>query len=600
MNKLLLLLFTMISVTFLNGQEDERLAGLESELDKILEVTKAAGFAVAIVEGDKMIYSKGIGYRDYENKIPVDANTLFAIGSSSKAFTSSILGLLRHEDKLSFDDSPIKYIPELKFYNDDMNNNITIKDMMCHRTGLPRHDWSWYLFPTYNKDSLLQRVEYQEPFTGIREQWYYNNFMFLAQGVIAERITGKSWEENVRVRLFEPLGMVRSNLDIVALEQSTNSALGYELKQDSIITKMDYYHIAAMSPAGSINSSVNEMSNWVITWINNGKFKDEEILPEAYVSEAMSAQMVVGGGLPDEDFPDVHFANYGYGWFMSSYKGHYRVEHGGNIDGFSANVAFFPSDSIGVIVLANQNGSAVPSLVRNTVSDYLLNLKKTDWAQHFKEQQDKSKLEAAEAEEDASSSKIANTRPSHILQEYTGIYNHPGYGDFEIALSNDSLFAHFEIMNLYLKHVHYNIFEPFEVKESGVDTSGLGGLKINFTTNNAGEISSAKMQVEQALDHPIEFKHTPNIIEVDKETLERYVGEYELSGMTIKVYTKNETKLYLFVKGQPEYELVGTDKHKFSFKALEGFKVEYVESDDGSIDVMTLIQPNGTFKTTRK
>ncbi|MDF1696249.1 MAG: serine hydrolase [Saprospiraceae bacterium] len=598
-NFLSLLTLILFSFSIVQAQSDKRLKGLDKKMNTILEVSKAAGFAVAVVEKDKVIYAKGFGYADYENKISADANTLFAIGSSSKAFTCSILGQLRDEEKLSFDDSPRKYVPYLKFHNDDLDNHVIIKDMMCHRTGLPRHDFSWYLFPTMDKDSLLMRVEHQEPFTGIRQQWYYNNFMFLAQGVIAEQITDKSWEDNIKERFFEPLEMNRSNASIDEMKTSTNAALGYELKNDSIINKMDYYHISGMSPAGSINSSVNDMSNWLITWINKGKFKGQEILSEPYINEAISAQMVVSSGVPDDEFPSMHSSNYGYGWFLSSYRGHYRVEHGGNIDGFSANVAFFPSDSIGIVVLANQNGSAVPNLVRNTIADMMLDTEQTDWADRFKTRMEKAKKEGEEAEQNSTSSKVTNTRPSHISQEYTGSYHHPGYGSFEIILKNDSLFAQFELMEFYLRHYHFDIFEPFQVKETGIDTSDSGGLKFNFETSNSGEIALVKLQAEPTID-AIEFKHTPNSIEVSNETLERYTGEYNLAGTTIKVYIKNENKLYLFVAGQPEYELMATDTHKFSFKALEGFKVEFVESADKTIDEMTLIQPNGTFKTTRK
>jgi CubicO group peptidase (beta-lactamase class C family) len=216
-----LLSFFLVSSVF---AQDKRLKGIEKDFKAIMEATKTPGFAVAIVEGKKILYAQGFGYSNYENKTPVDANTLFAIGSSSKAFTSAILGQLRKDDKLSFDDSPLKYLPEFKFYNDEMNNTIIIKDLLCHRTGLPRHDYSWYLFPTHNKDSLLMRVQYQEPFTGVRKHWYYNNFMFLTQGVIAEQITGKSWEQNIKDRFFTPLGMTRSNVSIDELEKSTNAA----------------------------------------------------------------------------------------------------------------------------------------------------------------------------------------------------------------------------------------------------------------------------------------------------------------------------------------------------------------------------------------
>ena len=230
---------------------ESRLKGVDAELNEVLETWKAAGFAVAVVEKNKVVYSKGFGYSDYESKTPVTANTLFAIGSCTKSFTTSLLGILEKDELVDISERPQKYIPELRFFNSEMDDQITIKDMMSHRTGLPRHDYSWYFFPSYSKDSLLMRVAHQEPFANVRERWYYNNFMFLAQGAITERITGKSWEDNVREKIFAPLGMTRSNLSIDELEKSTDASFGYELKDESEIRKMDYYRIAGMSPAGS-------------------------------------------------------------------------------------------------------------------------------------------------------------------------------------------------------------------------------------------------------------------------------------------------------------------------------------------------------------
>ncbi|MBT8178068.1 MAG: DUF3471 domain-containing protein, partial [Eudoraea sp.] len=218
----------------------------------------------------------------------------------------------------------------------------------------------------------------------------------------------------------------------------------------------------------------------------------------------------------------------------------------------------------------------------------------------FKDRQEKAKKAEAEAKANESSSSIEGTRPSHILQEYAGKYEHPGYGGFQIDNKNDSLIAHFKLNTYYLRHVHYDVFEPLEINETGIDTTDTGPLRFNFSTNDGGDISDVKIKVEGALEDPIAFKHTPTTIEVDKATLETYVGEYELAGTVIKVYIKNEDVLYLFVAGQPEYELLATAKHKFSFKILEGFKVEFLEAEDGSINEVMLIQPNGTFKATRK
>jgi CubicO group peptidase (beta-lactamase class C family) len=577
------------------------LAGIDTLMERILKERKAAGFAVAVVEKNKIIYAKGFGYRDYENKLPVTPNTQFAIGSCSKAFTSMLIGLLNKDGKVEYDKPVREYLPELNFFNTDLNNMVTLRDMMCHRTGLPRHDYSWYLFNTDSRDSMMKRIQYMEPTAPVRQTWQYNNFMFLMQGMVAEKMSGKSWEQNIKEKIFSPLGMTSSSLTIKDLEKSAEPSLGYFLYKDSIIKKMDYYNINAMSPAGSINSSVNEMAKWVTAWIYGGKVNGKEIFPAAYMKEAMSSQMIVGAGLPDKVKPDIQFATYGFGWSMASYRGHYRVEHGGNIDGFSASTCFFPTDSIGIIVLTNQNSSSVTSIVRNTIADRLLKVKPIDWLADRKAADDKAKAAAKEAEGKSTSNKKTGTKPSHDLKEYEGLYNHPGYGTAEIALLNDSLFLFVPGKKIFLRHYHYDVFETFEVdKKEGIDTSEKSGLNIRFDMNEAGEISSVFMELEAGLK-PFEFTRKPKPKEVTKEELKKYEGEYELApGTFAKIYIKGEKTLYAFIEGQPEYELVPTEKNKFAIKVLSGYNLLFEENEKGEITGLSFIQPNGTFKAKKK
>jgi hypothetical protein len=229
----------------------------------------------------------------------------------------------------------------------------------------------------------------------------------------------------------------------------------------------------------------------------------------------------------------------------------------------------------------------------------MIGAEQTDWAERHKENLEKSKQAQAEAKEESSISNVKNTRPSHITLDYTGTYSNKGYGDFKIYVENDSLFSEANGEKIYFNHFHYDVFEMVDVTDNKVDTTQYGkALKINFQTNDAGDISGAKLKLEPLVD-AIDFKRTPSTIDVDLKTLEQYSGEYELAGTTLKVYVKEET-LYLFVPGQPEYELMATDRHKFSFKTLEGFKVEFVEAEDGSIIELKAIQPNGTFVAKRK
>ncbi|MDR3715982.1 MAG: serine hydrolase [Puia sp.] len=576
-------------------------AGLDTSFARVLKDWHAAGFAVAVVRKNEVLYAKGFGYRDYENKLPVTPHTLFAIGSCTKAFTASLIGLLDKAAKVDIDKPVRDYLPALKFYNEKLDETVTLRDMMCHRTGLSRHDYVWYLFNTDSRDSMLQKIKYMEPHAGLREKWEYNNFMFFAQGAVIEKLSGRTWEENVSEKLFQPLGMTESDFSVKDMVKNGDASLGYTVKQDSLIKKRDYYEIRSMGPAGSINSNITDMSHWLITWINAGKYEGKEILPESYVSQAISSQMAMGGGLPSKETPDIYFSGYGFGWFLSSYRGHYRVEHGGNIDGFSASTCFFPSDSIGIVVLSNQDASVVPSVVRDIIADRMLNLPYKDWNGELKARMEKMKLAAKEAKKNVLSGKKTGTHPSHALSDYTGFFSNPGTGSIEVSLRHDSLFAAAGNQIWWLRHYHYDVFEPFDQTKEGVDTAE-GGEKLQFNTDLAGDIGSISIDMEPGSGaKPVVFSKGLKPQEIAKEGLQKYVGEYVLGqSLTLKVFIKGEKTLYLSVPGQSDYELVAVDTDRFSIKSLTGFTVQFHVDATGAVTELLSVQPNGTFKAVRK
>lgn len=596
---LLALLVTLTATAQKRKPTADRFAGLDTTFARVLTDWKAVGFAVAVVEKGKVVYAKGFGYRDLEKKLPVTPNTLFAIGSCTKAFTSSLIGLLQKDGKLDYDKPVTKYLPTLKFYDDDLTNHITLRDMMCHRTGLPRHDLSWYFAPV-SRDSLVSRIQYMEPSAPLRQRWQYNNFMFLSQGVVVEKLSGKSWEANVRERIFTPLGMTSSVFSVNDMAKSADASIGYEVKHDSLIRKMAYYNIDAMGPAGSINSNVLDMAKWVSVWTNGGKFEGKEILPAAYVKEAMTSQMVISGALPDKENSDVFMANYGFGWMLASYKGHYRVEHGGNIDGFSASTSFFPSDSVGIVVLSNQNGSPVPSIVRNTIADRMLGISAVNWNKDYLARVAKAKAAAKEAEKKAVSSRKTGTKPSHPLADYAGIYTNEGYGTYTVMVNRDSLFLHTPSQKYWLAHYHYDIFQPFDTK-NGIDTTDKSAIRFQFTTGLTGDIDGlAVTGFEATLKKPLTFTRSTPPKAISAADLQKYVGEFELAGTTLTTYLKGDKTLYLVVPGQPEYELAFVGKDKFILKALSGYSVQFDLNDKGEATAITAMQPNGNFKATRK
>ncbi|MBL7751714.1 MAG: serine hydrolase [Chitinophagaceae bacterium] len=584
-----------------SAKPTDPLKGIEPLLEQVLKDRKGVGFAVAVVYKDSIVYAKGFGYRDLDKKLPVTPQTLFAIGSCTKAFTSSLIGLLNKEGKVEYDKPVRDYLPELEFYNNEMNQSVTLRDMMCHRTGLPRHDYSWYLFKTNSRDSLLRRIKYQEPTTPIRQNWQYNNFMFLGQGMVVEKLTKKSWENNIKETFFKPLGMKRSNFSVKDLEKSDDASLGYGVVNDSIIKKLDYYDINAMGPAGSINSSVTEMAQWVMTWIQGGKYKGVEILPAAYVAEAMSSQMISRAGLPDKEIPDAHFSTYGFGWMMSSYRGHYRVEHGGNIDGFSASTCFFPSDSLGIIVLSNQNASGIPALVRNIISDRWLKLTPIDWNKRANDAEEKARKAAAEGKGKKDEDFTPGTKPSHELKAYEGLFRHEGYGTVDISLRNDSLIMFTPNGDAWMRHHHYDVFKAYAIDtKEGIDTSAEAQtVLVQYQMDINGKINSLSMGLEPSLK-PLVFNSVPRPMSLTEEDLKKFTGEYAFTPTNLaKFYTKGKSILYLFVEGQPEYELIPNGKNEFKLKIIEGYSCKFEEDAEGKIISVTFLQPNGKFKATK-
>jgi CubicO group peptidase (beta-lactamase class C family) len=603
------LLFSLALFTTLNAQAqkkqpsvaDTRLQGLDDELQKVLTDWKAAGFALAVIEKDKIVYAKGFGVKDIKTKEPVTENTLFAIGSCTKAFTATLVGMLAAEGKLSYDEPVRKYLPSMEFYNNDLNNLVTLRDMMSHKTGLPRHDLSWYLNQSENRDSLIQRIKYMEPTYRPKEKYQYNNFMFLAQGVVVEKMTGQSWEQNMRDKLFKPLGMTRSNMPYAAVKNDTNLASPHEYENDSTLKKVPHYNIAGMGPAGAVYSSVNEMAHWVQAWIYGGKYNGVEIVPASYFNEAISAQSVSGPGLPGKLHPDISGSNYGFAWSLTAYRGHYRVEHGGAIDGFIASTCFFPSDSIGIIVLSNQGLRQIPAIVRNLVSDRMLKLPKSDWNKEQLEAREKDNKAEKEAKEKGNVTRNVNAKMSHDLSAYEGIYNHPGYGNMDVYVKNDSLFMGTTKQTMWLGHWHYDFFYPY-FSEPGekIDTSEKGDVYYRFNTDVNGDIQSLNAYGMEAPSITLEFKKTPKTKPLTRTELETYTGEYDLAGTIAKVYLKGDNELMVEVPGQPPYELVPVGDHKFSFKALSGYHVQFDKKNNEPASALTFMQPNGNFKAIRK
>jgi Domain of unknown function (DUF3471) len=311
----------------------------------------------------------------------------------------------------------------------------------------------------------------------------------------------------------------------------------------------------------------------------------------------MSSQMISGSGFPEADTKDVQFSNYGFGWSLASYRGHYRAEHGGNIDGFSASTCFFPSDSIGIVVLANQNGSSIPSIVRNLLADRIFGLKYYDWNSYMWNNYDKIRKEDREAEASKIKSDKIHNGASHPLKDYTGLFNNKGYGSMDVFLEHDSLFVHIGKNISWLQESQYDWFKICQRDKLGrVDTSQ--GFAIEFRTDQTGEINELEAAFEPSVKTLV-FSRIPKVAAIKPDSLKKFEGDYLIAQMVLKVFLQNNA-LHLSVPGQPEYELVPIDENRFSLKDMSGFTITFNRNAKNEVTELISSQPNGTFKALRK
>ncbi|MBS3741969.1 MAG: serine hydrolase [Candidatus Cloacimonetes bacterium] len=578
--------FSLARITKQQKQEqaqklEEKLKSLHTFIDTTMDKWHVAGLSVAVVKEDSILWAKGFGYRDYEEKVPVNSQTLFPIGSSTKAFTSFAAGLLVDEGLLDWDTPIHEYMPDFEMQDNFAANEMTTIDLLTHRSGLPRHDLMWY-GADFTREEMYNRLQYLKPNKPFRYDFQYQNLMYLTAGLMIGRISKSSWEDVVAQRIFEPLQMSNSNFSVDVSQMSDNYSLPYKTNKNDEIEKMKFRRISAMGPAGSINSCADDMTQWLKLLLNKGKIGDTQLMMEDTFANLIKPHMVFGNESSTEEFT---YTAYGLGWFLHTYRGHPYVEHGGNIDGFSALVSLLPDDDLGIVVLTNQNASSYPKIVTYNIMDRFLDLEPVDW--HARKLQKLEKMKEIK-EESKDLERVPDTEPSHELEDYVGIYENPGYGNMEIGLTDGELHFILHSFASPLEHWHYDVFKP---------TEGLpaeSNILLEFHNNVQGEIDklSAPLEVTVA---PIEFEKLPPAKMSDPELLSRFSGKYDMAGNIVKVELNKAGKLVLTFPGQPVYELKPSSHNKFELVNNEEITVKFHMQQD-EVTALSFIQPNGVFK----
>jgi len=564
------------------------LNGYAEFVEEKRQAWKVPGIAVAVIKDNEVIFSQGFGYRDVDAKLPVTPETIFAIGSSSKAFTAASIAIAVDDGKLEWDKPVQEYLPAFRMKDDFANARISARDLLCHRSGLPRHDLSWYNADA-TRAQLIERVRYLEPSRDFRTYFQYQNFMYCAAGYLAGYVEGMEWEDLVRQRIFQPLGMTHSQFDVDESQQAPDFSYPYREK-DGEVVKIDFRNITQVGPAGSINSNLVDMVKWVMLQLNGGKVGDQVLISETGVRQLHTPQMVITDPLWNEIF-GTSMVTYGLGWFINPFRDQMLIHHGGNIDGFSALVSFMPGINAGMVVLTNLNGNQLTHVVTNELYERLLGGEGRDWHAQFKTLVDKMKAQAEKAKADSDADRVPDTQPSHKLDAYVGDYEFPGYGVFAIKKQGDALTATYNRLNFKMEHYHYDIFE------AKVDEFEMS-LKVSFYADQKGNIASLDVALEPNVK-PIIFTRMPDRALANRDYLEQFVGKYEVMGLTLTIELRGDTELIASVPGQGDQVLEPYQDMVFNLKGLTGFSLTFKRNENGAITEVLVQQPGATLTATR-
>ena len=460
-----------------------------------LKKWKVPGAAIAVVKDGKIIYAKGFGYRNVEEKLPADENTLFAIGSLTKSMTATTVGISVDKGIFKWNSKLVDLLPNFKLKDPFATQNINPVDLLCHRSGLPSHTFMWYV-TDFDREEIIRRLQYLEPSEGFRTTFQYHASMYTLAGYLVGQQSKTTWEEFTTKTIFEPLQMHRTNFTYMDMEKDANHSKPYIEKGDKVV-ETNFHHSQHLSaPAGSVNSSVKEMANWMLMNLNHGKFNDQQIISSENLSYIQSPHITfpstsseVGTG------PEVavySYTMYGLGWDIQTYHDQIAISHLGGIDGFASAMVLYPRINTGIVVLTNNQmgGTQFSDVVINRIATKLINKQDFDLSNWISKEMAKYKSSKKEK------SKPSKSKPSRNLEDYVGTYTDEGYGEIVITKIEDKLHFKYYRFDVDLEHLNHNVFKTIK---------GIVNRKVNFLASTNGDINRLEIQWDRSVK-PIVFK----------------------------------------------------------------------------------------------
>lgn len=537
----------------------EPLAAIEKAIEARRLELGIPGLSLAIVKDDKVIYMKGLGVKDFERKLPVTPDTLFAIGSASKAFTGMAIAISADEGRLSLDDSPKKFLPYFTLRDTDAAAKITIRDLLAHRSGLNRTDLAM-VTNQLNREELIKVAGQAKPTAKLGEKFQYQNVMYAAAGEVVARAQNSTWDKVIANKIFKPLGMKASDTTAAQMQKSKDFSFGYDYNATTKVTRrLPQREIPAAAPAGAINSSARDMTQWLRFMLAGGVIDGKRLVSEKSFNETINKQMNIGGTV-----------DYGLGWFLRKWNGHKIVEHGGNIDGFNAQVALMPDQNLGFVLMTNVTGSPLGGFAMNTIWTHLVGAPKP------------AEVKAASETRDPKS-------------EVGTYYFADASVNFEVTMKDGTLILTVPGQPPYpLQNVserRYKLLEP-----------APAGFFATFRPVK-DKPSETELLVEQPQGNVVALKvtkpaaATATASAADAGALSDLVGPYEgeSTKQTIEIALK-DGKVALVVPGQPPYPLAESEKNKLRSPGLpEAYWIDVNRDEKGAVTGIALNQPEGRF-----
>jgi CubicO group peptidase (beta-lactamase class C family) len=485
--RLPLLLLLLLLVPAAAGAQPGPLRGLDAYVESAMREWEVPGLALAVVRGDSVIFARGYGVRELGRPEPVDEHTLFAVASTTKAMTAAALGMLVDESKVAWDDPVSRHFPALQLADPFVTRELTVRDLLTHRSGLPRGDLLWWASP-YDRAEVLQRVRHLHPASSFRSQYGYQNIMYLAAGEMLGSLAGTTWDEFLAARLFRPLGMSRSNTSVARLQGMDNVATPH-VRLDGRVRPVAWRDFDNVGAAGAVNSSAREMAQWIRLNLNRGTLGGRRLLSEAVVKEMQTPQTVVRADtIAERMYPEVNFRAYGLGWSLQDYRGRKMVLHGGALDGMRTQVAMLPAEGVGVVVIANAAPTMLHVALAYRVLDAFLDGPRRDWNRDFRALFLRQTQEEERRAREEEAKRVADTRPSLPLARYAGTYSDPMYGDMTLAEEDGRLVLRFGASYAGdLEHWHFDTF-----RVTWRDLS-MGRAMATFALDAGGEVRTLSL-----------------------------------------------------------------------------------------------------------